>query len=57
MFGVVRLGLLAAAMLGLAACNVFSGSSQSSAPPQGGYYNNDLHGNYPGPGTHDPNRS
>jgi len=53
----VRLGLLAAAVLSVAACNGLSGSSPSSAPSQSEYHDSGAHsGTYPGPGTHDPNR-
>lgn len=48
-------GLVIAAALALTACSLFS-SPPSSAPSQSGYYDNDLHGNYPGPGANAQNR-
>jgi hypothetical protein len=44
----VCLGLFVMTLLAVAACG--------NAPPSSGYYNNDNHGGYPGPGTRQPGR-
>lgn len=48
-----RVGLIVAAAAALAACSMFDHSQAASSPqPQASkYYDNDLHGGYPGPGT------
>jgi len=56
---VLRPVLLAAGATMLAACSMLGQSQQQTPapqpPPQSSPYNNDLHHNYPGPGTTAPN--
>jgi nitrous oxide reductase accessory protein NosL len=56
----VRTGVLLAGLVALAGCSMFEHqqSPQPVPPPpqhQSGPYNNDLHHDYPGPGTTAPN--
>jgi hypothetical protein len=54
----IRPALLAAGAAMLTACSMFQPSQQQSPTPAPSSYNDGgAHsGNYPGPGTHDPNR-